>query len=872
FTIEFVGFVVFAGTVFLVPARRNLIPNPTGARAIALGGILLATACVLHGAEFIRSESDNILVGLYGLGAASFLAGVIGGGAPKTRVGVLGIAAVLLGASVLIAAASPDQTLEVDGSGGTFWLAHALRAAAYGAVLIWLWAGVRASVRTRFVAAYAALLVVVVLALSTTLTAVITANVEREELDRVATQLGGALASIDDQKDTLSSFVRLIADSDAVHAGVADRSRLEELAESFTQPGPFRLDMVVFTTPGGRFLAFSGEGPELTGAGPDARRLQRADVLTVLGSPVLLEDVIREGRELALSIDRIDDDTIAILAAAEVVDPTVAGRRAGIVAAANYLDRFTVEEISSDLRPADATLFVDGRAIASGIPDTDLSDIRLPDEALALAAGEDAVTLKQVVGSNSYFGAFSALEAVQGRPILSLSSPAEIIATTRSDVIRSLFLIALGVGVIALVLAWVSGRRITRPIQDLTTTARAVREGDLSARASVSGQDEVGQLGETFNQMTASLVATTREEQALRARIEAIIQSMADGLVAVDADRKVLAFNIEAELLTGTDGEEAMGRSIDEVLSVVDGNGERVELPIHSLTEGAVSGVYIARPHGSPVPVSVTSAVLRGADDAAAGGVAVIRDMTREHEVEKMKGEFLSNISHELRTPLTPIKGYAELLAGKETPPDRVRTFAEGIVDATRRLERIVALLVDFSALEAGKLAPASGAVDVASLVRTLADEWRVRARRHEVIADVEDDLPAVTGDEQLLRRTLEEILDNAVKFSPQGGTIRLEAKGISMNGVGPSSAVQVMVSDEGIGIPTEELPTIFTDFHQLDASETRTYGGLGLGLAFVQRIVAAHQGDVAVESEPQRGTRLTITIPAVAAARERKR
>src|ERR671919_1785264 len=281
FTIEFVGFVVFAGTVFLVPARRNLIPNPTGARAIALGGILLATACVLHGAEFIRSESDNVLVGLYGLGAASFLAGVIGGGAPKARVGMLGIAAVLLGASVIIAAASPDQTLEVDGSGGTFWLAHALRAAAYGTVLIWLWAGVRASVRTRFVAAYAALLVVVVLALSTTLTAVITANVEREELDRVATQLGGALASIDDQKTTLSRFVRLIAESDAVRAGVADGSRVEELAASFTRPGPFRLDMVVFTSSEGDPLAYSGEGPELTGAGLGARRLQLADVETV---------------------------------------------------------------------------------------------------------------------------------------------------------------------------------------------------------------------------------------------------------------------------------------------------------------------------------------------------------------------------------------------------------------------------------------------------------------------------------------------------------------------------------------------------------------------------------------------------------------
>jgi PAS domain S-box-containing protein len=865
FTIEFVGLVVFAGAVFLVPARRNLIPNPAGARAVALGAVLLAAASVLHGAEFIRSESDDVLVGLYGVGASSFLAGVIGGGSPKARVGVLGVAAVLLGASVLTAAGSPDQTVEVGGSGGSFWLAHVLRAAAYGAVLVWLWAGVRASVRTRFVAAYAALLVVVVLALSTTLTGVITANVEREELDRVSTQLGGATASIDDQESTLSSFVRLIAGSDAVRAGVADGSKVEELAASFTRPGPFRLDLVVFTTPEGGLLGYAGEGPELGGAERETRRLRRADVLSVLGSPVLRDDVIEEGRELAVSIDRIDDETIALLAVGEVLDPAVPGRRAGIVAAVNYLDRFTVEEISSDLRPAVATLFVDGRAVASELPVDDLSELSLPQQARAGATGEDAVTLKQVIGSGSYFSAFAPLDAVQGRPTLGLSSPAEIIATTRSDVIRSLFLVALGVGAIALVLAWVSGRRITRPIQDLTATARAVREGDLSARAPVSGSDEVGQLGETFNQMTASLVATTREEQALRARIEAIIQSMADGLVAVDADGKVLAFNIEAELLTGTGAEHAMGRSIDDVLAVVDGNGERVALPIHSLTEGAVSGVYIARPHGSPVPVSVTSAVLRDADDAAAGGVAVIRDMTREHEIEKLKGEFLSNISHELRTPLTPIKGYAELLAGKEMPPDRVRTFAEGIVDATRRLERIVALLVDFSALDAGKLAPRSGSVDVASLVRTLADEWRIRAHRHDVVADVEEGLPAVTGDERLLRRTLEEILDNAVKFSPQGGTIRLEARGISMNGVDASSGVQVVVSDEGIGIPTEDLPTIFTDFHQVDASETRSYGGLGLGLAFVQRIIAAHQGDVAVESEPERGTRLTITIPAVA-------
>jgi signal transduction histidine kinase len=297
---------------------------------------------------------------------------------------------------------------------------------------------------------------------------------------------------------------------------------------------------------------------------------------------------------------------------------------------------------------------------------------------------------------------------------------------------------------------------------------------------------------------------------------------------------------------------------------VRDGHGRQVGLPIHELEEGAVSGIYISRRQGAPVPVAVTSAVLRGDGDEAAGGVAVIRDMTREHEMERMKSDFLSNISHELRTPLTPIKGYADLLAGKDIPPERTRTFARGIVEATKRLERIVALLIDFSAMEAGKLAPRARAVDMVSLVRALASEWGERAQHHRVVADVEEDLPAVTGDERLLRRSLEEVLDNAVKFSPQGGTIRLQVRGVNTNGADrASAAVQVAVSDEGIGIPTEELPMIFTGFHQLDATETRSYGGLGLGLAFVQRIIAAHQGDIFVESEPDRGTRLTITIPA---------
>jgi signal transduction histidine kinase len=229
-----------------------------------------------------------------------------------------------------------------------------------------------------------------------------------------------------------------------------------------------------------------------------------------------------------------------------------------------------------------------------------------------------------------------------------------------------------------------------------------------------------------------------------------------------------------------------------------------------------------------------------------------------------MKSEFLSNISHELRTPMTPIKGYAEILGRKDLPPGKTQQFAKGILDSTARLERIVQLLVDFSAMEAGRLSPKTTPVDVGALVTNVAAQWEEKTPGHQFVVDVKARLPKVLGDERLLRRSLEEILDNAVKFSPDGGTIKLEARGAqSANGGPRRRAVEVSVTDEGIGISPDDLHKIFSDFHQLDGSETRTYGGLGLGLAFVRRILEAHSGSVEVDSEPDEGTRFTMTIPA---------
>jgi len=312
----------------------------------------------------------------------------------------------------------------------------------------------------------------------------------------------------------------------------------------------------------------------------------------------------------------------------------------------------------------------------------------------------------------------------------------------------------------------------------------------------------------------------------------------------------------------GRDASNVIGRPIAEVMRVIDAQGEPVLLPVFDLGEGTVGGVFLERSRRSPIPVVVTSAVLRGEDGEVAGCVAVLRDMTQEREIERMKSEFLSNISHELRTPLTPIKGYAELLAKKDVAPDKQRVFASSILDSTVRLERIVGLLVDFTALEAGRLSPKARLVDMGAVLERLSAEWSERASRHQFVAEIQPGLDKVTGDERLLRRSIEEVIDNAVKFSPDGGEIRLAARNHRVNGVAGSDRVEVSISDQGIGIDPDDAARVFGDFQQVDASATRTYGGLGLGLAFVRRIVEAHDGTVEVDLDRTRGTRLIVEIP----------
>ena len=429
---------------------------------------------------------------------------------------------------------------------------------------------------------------------------------------------------------------------------------------------------------------------------------------------------------------------------------------------------------------------------------------------------------------------------------------------------------ALGAAALALVFAVLAGARVAAPVQRLTDAARRISDGDLSARAEIDAEDEIGVLGASFDTMTDSIERMTREIREAAAQTEAILSGMAEGLVATDARGTIVAVNPAAEAMLAAKESRLVGKSVEAVVKGVDRDGRELSRRLAAPMRRPWSTNAQLTRKASSLAVAMSGSPIKNEQGTVIGRVYVMRDIQREAEVEAMKTEFLSNISHELRTPLTPIKGYAEMLISKEVPRDRARTFLGNILEGAERLERYVDMLVNFSAMEAGRFTLHTEDVDVKALVERVGAQWASSVDGHRVDVKVSARIPKAVADERMLERALNELMDNAVKYSPDGGTVTLAAR---VRGTGGDRRVEVAVSDEGIGIEPEQLEEIFGDFSQLDGSSTRKYGGLGLGLSFVDRVVRAQNGVLTAQSEPGKGSTFVISLalPAGPATRRRR-
>jgi two-component system, OmpR family, phosphate regulon sensor histidine kinase PhoR len=352
--------------------------------------------------------------------------------------------------------------------------------------------------------------------------------------------------------------------------------------------------------------------------------------------------------------------------------------------------------------------------------------------------------------------------------------------------------------------------------------------------------------------------ASAEQESALRIRLQTIVASMTDGLVATDSAGRVTSANARALALLARTEAAVIGRPLGEVLDVRDANGSPLLHDSRRLDAEAV----LHRPDGSDLPVRVAVAAL----EDGAGRVVLLADHTHQREVERMKTEFLANVSHELRTPLTPIRGYAELLVrNPHLSSARAQQFLGEIVASASRMSRAVDLLVDVAALEAGRVLPVPQTVPVDSVIADRLAEWKARYpdRSEDMQPHVEAGLPDLDVDPHWLLKALDELMDNAVKYSEGGSSITVDVAGCD------GAMVRVAVRDRGRGLDHVRLTELLGDFSQEDGSETRSDGGMGLGLGFVSRVAERLGMRVQVSSRPGQGSEFALDVPTVHSDRE---
>jgi PAS domain S-box-containing protein len=421
---------------------------------------------------------------------------------------------------------------------------------------------------------------------------------------------------------------------------------------------------------------------------------------------------------------------------------------------------------------------------------------------------------------------------------------------------------------LALLLAAVVGDRIGSGLRRLTFAAERIQRGERGTRAGIASADEVGVLGAAFDSMVASIEEKTEalrdaadDETRLRNRMEAVVAGMSDALIAVDAQGDVTDFNEAAEELSGLSAADARGRPADKVLHLVADDGAPLAARLSTPSPMRWSAIAsVIQPDGTSVPVAVSSGALRGANHDLVGNVFVVRDLRPEREVERMKTEFLSRVGHELRTPLTGILGYSEMLTRREVPPDQARVWLEEIVGASKRLLRIVEMLEFFASSTAGRVVLRPEPVEVRPIVDEAVDRWSARVNGSYTFAcRVTRGTPLVNADRRWLGMAIDELIDNAVKFSPDGGRIVVSAARAEN---AKAAGVEISVVDRGKGMSDEEQEAAFGEFVQGDTSDTRPFGGLGLGLAFVKRVAEGHGGSVSCLSRPAEGSSFTVFLP----------
>lgn len=426
------------------------------------------------------------------------------------------------------------------------------------------------------------------------------------------------------------------------------------------------------------------------------------------------------------------------------------------------------------------------------------------------------------------------------------------------DLFLRLVLSILLVAGASIVFALVSRRR--RALAQMARNLRHLDGGRPTRAASDRFAGEFGSFTREMNYVLPRVEEKLTQLQGDRRLLETVLEGMTEGVIAVDARRRLLFSNRAAKALFGLP-EESGGRMVAELLrnpqlqAVIEAGLRRPE-PAHAEIKVETSGPSLGRLN--VLTLRVHSTPLVGAESP--GTVFVFHDVTELRRLERMRQDFVANASHEFKTPLASIRAYAETLLDGAIHDDEVSLrFLQRIEEQADRLNELVLDMLSLARLDAGEDTYAHAPLTVDPVIHDCVENHRGRAEAKSLSLveriDGLDDTVQIFADKEALRQILDNLIDNAIKYTPEGGRIRVLGRA-------EERRVLIEVSDTGIGIPRDEIPRVFERFYRVDRSRGRSIGGTGLGLAIVKHIVQRLGGQIRVESRVNAGSTFILSLP----------
>lgn len=406
------------------------------------------------------------------------------------------------------------------------------------------------------------------------------------------------------------------------------------------------------------------------------------------------------------------------------------------------------------------------------------------------------------------------------------------------------------------VLAFVLAGTITGPVGQITERARQIAAGHFDERIEVLSGDEIGELATMFNYMAKRLRQTLADVSEEKRRLEVVLANMADGVVAMDPQGRIMLVNPRAAEILNRHTEDLLGRRLEDVLSDVP-----LESPIRETLYSAEDITLrfeveetqrIIRAHLAAIITGETGGGPRGM-------VMVLQDITEQERAEQRRKEFVADVSHELKTPLTTIKSYMEtLMSGAREDEEVSESFMRVVVDETDRMTRMVKDLLDLSLIDSGEMQWEEDRFNLPQLIDESCGKLAPRAEDKNISLGYRgsEALPPLRGDPDRIEQVLVNLISNAVEYTPPGGQVRVSWRR-------DGDFARVTVSDTGMGIPEEDVARIFERFYRVDKARARAGGGgTGLGLAIAREIVESHGGEIWAESEEGAGTTMEFSLP----------